>query len=189
MGKPCCLLSLRATVASPRLLCCSDRRSSAECFILAQLTLTSRHQTLTCLFSFLCDSAVSVHGDKSQEERNESIRHFKDGSKDVLVATDVAAKGGCRCGAAVRLRRCTPPAVCYMPRRTWIGDDVHASSCSIIYITCDSQASTSPTSSTSSTSTCQRRLRHTCTGSVVQVSLLYSFGWLVVTGAGCRNTE
>ena len=38
-------------------------------------------------------AAVSVHGDKSQEERNESIKAFKDGGKDVLVATDVAAKG------------------------------------------------------------------------------------------------
>jgi ATP-dependent RNA helicase DDX41 len=37
--------------------------------------------------------AVSVHGDKSQEERNEAIRAFKDAKKDVLVATDVAAKG------------------------------------------------------------------------------------------------
>ena len=38
-------------------------------------------------------SAVSVHGGKSQEERNESIDTFKAGKADVLVATDVAAKG------------------------------------------------------------------------------------------------
>ena len=37
--------------------------------------------------------AVSIHGGKDQEERNDAIRRFKDGSKDVLVATDVAAKG------------------------------------------------------------------------------------------------
>jgi len=37
--------------------------------------------------------AVAVHGSKSQEERNEAIAAFKAGSKDVLVATDVAAKG------------------------------------------------------------------------------------------------
>jgi ATP-dependent RNA helicase DDX41 len=37
--------------------------------------------------------ACSVHGDKAQEERNEAIRAFKAGEKDVLVATDVAAKG------------------------------------------------------------------------------------------------
>lgn len=37
--------------------------------------------------------AVSIHGSKDQEERNEAIKLFKDGKKDVLVATDVAAKG------------------------------------------------------------------------------------------------
>jgi ATP-dependent RNA helicase DDX41 len=37
--------------------------------------------------------AVSIHGGKSQEERNESLQQFRDGVKDVLVATDVAAKG------------------------------------------------------------------------------------------------
>lgn len=37
--------------------------------------------------------AVSIHGGKDQEERNEAIRMYKDGKKDVLVATDIAAKG------------------------------------------------------------------------------------------------
>jgi ATP-dependent RNA helicase DDX41 len=37
--------------------------------------------------------AVSIHGGKEQEDRNEAIRTFKDCTKDVLVATDVAAKG------------------------------------------------------------------------------------------------
>jgi len=37
--------------------------------------------------------AASIHGGKDQEERNEAIRLFKEGKKDVLVATDVAAKG------------------------------------------------------------------------------------------------
>ncbi len=37
--------------------------------------------------------AVSIHGGKDQEERNEAIRSYKDGKKDVLVATDIAAKG------------------------------------------------------------------------------------------------
>lgn len=37
--------------------------------------------------------AVSIHGGKDQEERNEAIRLFKSQQKDVLVATDVAAKG------------------------------------------------------------------------------------------------
>jgi ATP-dependent RNA helicase DDX41 len=37
--------------------------------------------------------AVSIHGGKDQMERNESIRLYKEGKKDVLVATDIAAKG------------------------------------------------------------------------------------------------
>ncbi|KAI9917300.1 hypothetical protein PsorP6_012933 [Peronosclerospora sorghi] len=37
--------------------------------------------------------AASIHGSKDQEERNEAIDLFKSGQKDVLVATDVAAKG------------------------------------------------------------------------------------------------
>ncbi|CAH0520782.1 unnamed protein product [Peronospora belbahrii] len=37
--------------------------------------------------------AASIHGGKDQEERNEAIDLFKSGQKDVLVATDVAAKG------------------------------------------------------------------------------------------------
>jgi len=37
--------------------------------------------------------AVSIHGGKSQEERNEAIQLYKDGKKDVLIATDIAAKG------------------------------------------------------------------------------------------------
>ncbi|KAL7504530.1 hypothetical protein ACHAXN_002174 [Cyclotella atomus] len=37
--------------------------------------------------------AVSIHGGKDQEERNEAIALYKQGKKDVLVATDVAAKG------------------------------------------------------------------------------------------------
>jgi ATP-dependent RNA helicase DDX41 len=37
--------------------------------------------------------AVSIHGSKDQVERNEAIQLYKDGKKDVLVATDVAAKG------------------------------------------------------------------------------------------------
>ena len=37
--------------------------------------------------------AVSIHGGKDQGERNGAIDAFKRGAKDVLVATDVAAKG------------------------------------------------------------------------------------------------
>ena len=37
--------------------------------------------------------AVSIHGSKEQEERNEAIALYKRSEKDVLVATDIAAKG------------------------------------------------------------------------------------------------
>jgi ATP-dependent RNA helicase DDX41 len=36
---------------------------------------------------------ASIHGGKGQDERNEAIRQYKEGVKDVLVATDIAAKG------------------------------------------------------------------------------------------------
>lgn len=35
----------------------------------------------------------SMHGDKDQEERNQAIREFRSGLKDVLVATDIVSKG------------------------------------------------------------------------------------------------
>jgi len=37
--------------------------------------------------------AVSIHGSKDQEERNYAIQSFKTGAKDVLIGSDVAAKG------------------------------------------------------------------------------------------------
>lgn len=37
--------------------------------------------------------AVSIHGGKAQDERNEAIISYKERKKDVLVATDIAAKG------------------------------------------------------------------------------------------------
>lgn len=37
--------------------------------------------------------AVSIHGGKDQQERNAAIDLYKAGNKDVLVATDIAAKG------------------------------------------------------------------------------------------------
>ncbi|KAG5187014.1 DEAD box helicase [Tribonema minus] len=37
--------------------------------------------------------AVSIHGGKDQADRNKAILQFKNGEKDVLIATDIAAKG------------------------------------------------------------------------------------------------
>jgi len=36
---------------------------------------------------------VSIHGGKDQDERNFAIQSFKNGTKDVLIGTDIAAKG------------------------------------------------------------------------------------------------
>jgi len=36
---------------------------------------------------------VAIHGGLDQEERHEAIRGFKEGTKDVLIGTDVASKG------------------------------------------------------------------------------------------------
>lgn len=37
--------------------------------------------------------AVCMHGDKSQQERDEVLYQFKQGRASILVATDVAARG------------------------------------------------------------------------------------------------
>jgi len=37
--------------------------------------------------------AVAIHGGKEQDEREYAIQSFKEGKKDVLVATDIASKG------------------------------------------------------------------------------------------------
>jgi ATP-dependent RNA helicase RhlE len=36
---------------------------------------------------------ASIHGDRSQSQRNKALQGFKDGAYRVLVATDVAARG------------------------------------------------------------------------------------------------
>ncbi len=38
-------------------------------------------------------NADVIHGDYSQSQRNTAMKHFKDGTIDILVATDVAARG------------------------------------------------------------------------------------------------
>lgn len=36
---------------------------------------------------------MAIHGGKDQTEREYAINSFRDGSKDVLIGTDVASKG------------------------------------------------------------------------------------------------
>eukprot|EP00252_Welwitschia_mirabilis_P010851 TRINITY_DN2444_c0_g1_i2.p1 TRINITY_DN2444_c0_g1~~TRINITY_DN2444_c0_g1_i2.p1 ORF type:complete len:615 (-),score=98.94 TRINITY_DN2444_c0_g1_i2:170-2014(-) len=45
---------------------------------------------------WLCSNgfpATSIHGDRSQQEREQALRSFKSGATPILVATDVAARG------------------------------------------------------------------------------------------------
>lgn len=37
--------------------------------------------------------ASGIHGEKDQDERNNSIKEFREGVKDVLIATDIVSKG------------------------------------------------------------------------------------------------
>lgn len=41
--------------------------------------------------------AVCMHGDKSQQERDYVLREFRNGKSNILVATDVAARGLGKC--------------------------------------------------------------------------------------------
>lgn len=46
--------------------------------------------------TYLSENSVrttSIHGDRLQREREEALRDFKSGNRDILVATDVAARG------------------------------------------------------------------------------------------------
>lgn len=46
--------------------------------------------------SFLSENnlpTTSIHGDRQQREREEALRDFKHGRRNILVATDVAARG------------------------------------------------------------------------------------------------
>ncbi len=48
------------------------------------------------LEDFLCNhqySVNSIHGDRSQAQREEALKSFKNGRTPVLVATSVAARG------------------------------------------------------------------------------------------------
>lgn len=47
--------------------------------------------------------AVSIHGDKSQQERDYVLNAFRNGRQGILVATDVAARGLGKCSGAGRL--------------------------------------------------------------------------------------
>jgi len=60
------------------------------------LVFTERKATVDRIERMLRNTstrAMGIHGDKSQRQRSETIQRFKDGSCQVMVATDVAARG------------------------------------------------------------------------------------------------
>merc|ERR1719265_1223265 len=85
---------------SQDVLFCDGFREKLE--VLADL-LAARRGRATIVFANTkrtCDllvrtltGSVVMHGDRTQEERQDALAKFKDGSADVLVATDVAARG------------------------------------------------------------------------------------------------
>lgn len=60
------------------------------------LVFTETKRDADALENFLINQglhATSIHGDRSQKEREDALRSFKSGRTPVLVATDVAARG------------------------------------------------------------------------------------------------
>lgn len=72
------LLNVLQKTAPPTLIFCKSKGGADEVF---EYLLTKGVAT------------VCVHGGRDQEEREKAVREFRKGVKDVLVATDVAAKG------------------------------------------------------------------------------------------------
>lgn len=51
------------------------------------------HFSFLCFFVYFQFSATTLHGGKGQEQREFALASLKGGSKDILVATDVAGRG------------------------------------------------------------------------------------------------
>lgn len=60
------------------------------------IIFSASKKDVDCIYEYLLlkgVEAVSIHGDKTQAERDEAISLFKSKAKDVLIATDIASKG------------------------------------------------------------------------------------------------
>uniref|UniRef100_A0A1A9WIF5 RNA helicase n=1 Tax=Glossina brevipalpis TaxID=37001 RepID=A0A1A9WIF5_9MUSC len=60
------------------------------------LIFAEKKQDVDCIHEYLLlkgVEAVAIHGGKDQEERSRAVEAYRNGKKDVLVATDVASKG------------------------------------------------------------------------------------------------
>merc|ERR1719499_1881783 len=60
------------------------------------LVFTATKRTADNIEMILCregHKAITIHGDKSQHEREYALKQFRDGDCNIMVATDVAARG------------------------------------------------------------------------------------------------
>ena len=60
--------------------------------------------------------ALSIHGDKSQHERDWVLAEFKAGKHPIMIATDVAARGLGTPLWTARRRHCSPAVAPFLPR-------------------------------------------------------------------------
>lgn len=60
------------------------------------LVFTATKRTADSIEGILCRnrySAITIHGDKTQEQREYALKQFRSGDTNIMVATDVAARG------------------------------------------------------------------------------------------------
>merc|ERR1719203_120179 len=60
------------------------------------LVFTATKRTADSIEGILCRnqySAITIHGDKTQEQREYALKQFRSGECNIMVATDVAARG------------------------------------------------------------------------------------------------
>ena len=67
-------------------------RLAFSCF-LGKFSINYRCQVLLKYFIFRGMSGMGIHGDKSQSQRSQVIQKFKAGRCNIMIATDVAARG------------------------------------------------------------------------------------------------
>lgn len=70
-----------------------SRAASHNCVAVAYFILRNQEWLQVCHTLNREFGAAAIHGDKRQQERDWVLRSFKDNHTNVLVATDVAARG------------------------------------------------------------------------------------------------
>lgn len=70
-----------------------DELNAREGSIIVFMRTKTRVDDLTRTLKSFGFRVESIHGDKTQGQRNKAIRNFRDGKSRILVATDIAARG------------------------------------------------------------------------------------------------